>query len=322
MLTWIGPFEGSAAYPTINRQLTAAVERAGHTVLRNVHNDGLGVTPLSVAHTYPLHPPNVRHAVNVGLAVWEFTGPQGVPRSFAEAFQGFDLIGAPSEWVCEQFRAVTTTPVVRVQWGINPAEFFPNGPRATLPPAAQKAEHVLLWVGGTDRRHGYDVARAVMDRLPDTYHLIAKQSAHYPPDVAEHPRVTVIRDDLVSLAPWYRAVDALLHTARGVGFSLPVLEALACGCPVASSDLPPLREYAPDERVAWAGGEWQPMGLHHIHRDCLPWWFEPDADALAGAAQQAVQMGRGIDEAWRARWTWDAAAARLLSVITGERAIV
>lgn len=315
MLTWIGPFEGSAAYPTINRQLVAAIERAGHRVLRNAHNDGPAITPVSVSHLYPLQPPNVRHGFNAGLAVWEFTGARGVPRSFTEVFRHFDLIAAPSAWVCDQFRAVTDTPVTRIQWGIDPAEFHPKGLRATLPPSARQAEHVLLWVGGTDPRHGYDVALAVIDRLPNSYHLIAKQSAHYPPDVVEHPRVTVIRDDLASLAPLYRATDALLHTARGVGFSLPVLEALACGCPVASTDLPPVREYAPEGRVVWAGGEWRPMGLHHIHRDCLPWWLEPDVDALAEAAQRAVTLGRDIDEIWRQAWTWDVAASRLLEAL-------
>ncbi|MCC6361857.1 MAG: glycosyltransferase [Phycisphaerales bacterium] len=322
MLTWVGPFEGSGAYPTINRQLAAAVERAGHTVLRNVHNDGLAITPLSITHTYPLRPPNVRHARNVGLAVWEFTGPLGVPRSFAEAFRGFDLIGAPSEWVCEQFRAVTETPVARVQWGFDPQEFTPDGPRERLPVEARKAAHVLLWVGGTDARHGLDLAMRVMDRLPADYHLVAKTSADYPPALDTHPRVTIIRADVVSLAPWYRAADALLHTARGVGFSLPVLEALASGCPVASSDLPPVREFAPVGRVAWAGGEWQRAGQHHVHRDCLPWWFEPDIDALADAAQQAVQLGRGIDDGWRARWTWDAAAVRLLDVLKEDKVAV
>lgn len=306
-LTWIGPQDGSGAYPTINRQLTAALERAGWQVLRNVHNDGAAVTPWSVSHIYPLRPVNVRHAQNVGLAVWEFTGAQGVPRTFRQAFKTFDWIGAPSAWVADQFSTVMDTPVQAVQWGFDPEEFTITRERAARP----DCDHLLLWVGGTDPRHGFDVALNVMDRLSDGYHLIAKQSAHYPAAGADHPRVTIIRDDLPSLAPYYRAADALLHTARGVGFSLPVLEALACGCPVASTDLPPLHDFAPAGRVVWAGGTWQSMGRHHVHPDCRPVWLEPDVEALVQAVEQAAALPRAVDLSWRQAWTWDAAAVRL-----------
>lgn len=318
MITWVGPFEGTGAYPTINRQLCAALERAGERVLRNVHNQGLDLTPVCVTHTYPLRPPNVRHTLNVGLAVWEFAGKRGVPLSFADAFKAFDLLCAPSEWVCEQFRAATDTPVLPIQWGVDADEFTPVGEIASLPQQAADADTLLLWIGGTDARHGFDVAVKVMDLLPDTYHLIAKQSAHYPETPTQHPRITVLRDDLPSLAPLMRSCDLLLHTARGVGFSLPVLEALACGLPVVSTDLPPVREYAPDYRVAFASkGAWEPMGQHHVHADCLPVWWEPDVEDFA-ATVLGFTPGQWSRDEFINRWSWDAAAQRLMSVVTGD----
>jgi glycosyltransferase involved in cell wall biosynthesis len=62
------------------------------------------------------------------------------------------------------------------------------------------------------------------------------------------------------LAAIYRRAALLLHTAEAEGFGLPLIEAMACGCPVLASDLPVLREvggeavdYCPVAGVeAWA----------------------------------------------------------------------
>ena len=44
------------------------------------------------------------------------------------------------------------------------------------------------------------------------------------------------------LAALYRRATVLLHTAEAEGFGLPLIEAMASGCPVLASDLPVLRE--------------------------------------------------------------------------------
>jgi glycosyltransferase involved in cell wall biosynthesis len=324
MNTWVGPFEGTGAYPTINRQLTAALERQGWPVLRNVHNVGLDITPIAIAHEYPPKPINVSHALNVCLAVWEFTGKHGVPKTFIETFRHYDLICAPCQWVADQFNAVTQTPVAVIQWGFDPAEMTPIGERVDwsdpFPGEAwvKDAEKVLLWVGGTDRRHGLDVAINVMDLLPDSYHLVIKQSVHYPQDNCQHPRAHVLYHDFPSLAPLYRAADLLLHSARGVGFSLIALDALACGLPVAATDLPPLHAYGGD-RIIYGRGIWKPMGIHHVHRDCLPEWLEPDVDALADAVAEALKLPKRAapNQELIDQWSWDA-AARILREAVGE----
>lgn len=48
------------------------------------------------------------------------------------------------------------------------------------------------------------------------------------------------------LAAMLRSATALLHLSNGEGFGLPLVEAMACGCPVIASDLAVSREVAGD----------------------------------------------------------------------------
>ncbi len=59
----------------------------------------------------------------------------------------------------------------------------------------------------------------------------------------------------------YRGASALLFPSRLEGFGLPVLEAMACGCPVLSSRIPAVEEvagetvvyFSPEDPDSWAG---------------------------------------------------------------------
>jgi glycosyltransferase involved in cell wall biosynthesis len=95
-------------------------------------------------------------------------------------------------------------------------------------------------------------------------------------------------DELVSL---YRRAAALVFPSRYEGFGQPVLEAMACGCPVACSDVPALAEVAGDAAQT----------------------FPPDdAAAIAAAVTDVLRepdryRERGLARA--AGFTWERAAA-------------
>jgi glycosyltransferase involved in cell wall biosynthesis len=83
------------------------------------------------------------------------------------------------------------------------------------------------------------------------------------PDGVE-ARGRVSTDELVEL---YRRASALVFPSLYEGFGQPVLEALACACPVACSDLPPLREVAGDAAVYFAPND--PESIVQATRDAV-----------------------------------------------------
>jgi glycosyltransferase involved in cell wall biosynthesis len=94
------------------------------------------------------------------------------------------------------------------------------------------------------------------------------------------------------LALWYNAASAFAYPSSFEGFGLPVLEALACGCAVVTSNVSSLPEAAGEAALTVA---------------------PDDAAALAEALRQALtpqaaERARQLGPEHAARFTWEAAA--------------
>jgi len=104
---------------------------------------------------------------------------------------------------------------------------------------------------------------------------------------AVESRGLVSRDELVDL---YRKAAALVFPSLYEGFGMPVIEAMACGCPVACSNVTSLPEVAGDAAR----------------------FFDPlDVDDIAAAVDDVLDepqlwVARGLERA--RRYTWDACA--------------
>jgi glycosyltransferase involved in cell wall biosynthesis len=123
-----------------------------------------------------------------------------------------------------------------------------------------------------------------LELLPDYRLVLTGYDGAVPAGVESLGRVGA--DDLVDL---YRRAAALVFPSRYEGFGQPVLEALACACPVACSDLPPLREVAGEAAV----------------------YFDPDEpESIAAATLEAIARGGASGRARAAGFTWDETARR------------
>ena len=98
-----------------------------------------------------------------------------------------------------------------------------------------------------------------------------------------------------TLCHLYNRAAAFVYPSLYEGFGIPLLEAMACGCPIVASDIPTTREVAGD----------------------VPYYFPPtDVESLRDALEQALVEGRpatrveaGLQRA--AAYSWDATTRQL-----------
>jgi glycosyltransferase involved in cell wall biosynthesis len=164
--------------------------------------------------------------------------------------------------------------------------FRPRGPEeiAAVRERYRLPERYLLWVGGLEhpdpRKRVIGLARA-RRRLP----LVgaAKPWARELDGVSLTGEVS--DDDLAAI---YTGAHALVFPSDDEGFGLPPVEALACGTPVAASDVPALREVLGDRANLVAAD---------------------DLDGLVAAAEAAVRPAPSPPP-----WSWQDAATATWNV--------
>ena len=155
--------------------------------------------------------------------------------------------------------------------------------------------------------------------------LLARTAGDGPPAIAaslglppEAIRWTAAQDTTqAQLASWYRSLDVLCACTHAEGFCLPVLEAQACGCPVITTDAPPVSTEAglPGRHVA-CEPLWNPM--HQA------WWHRPKVAAIHEALEAAFadrdRAGLSLAAAAHARKYAISEVAPLWAALLEERA--
>ncbi len=196
----------------------------------------------------------------------------------------------------ERLTAVLGTPPGRVS-------VVPYGVSDAFQPAAiagdAGAGGFVLAVGTFEPRKGLDTLHAAMRRLnasrAEPVQLVVAGRPGWGAEATvaalrADPNVTVVEgpsDD--ELAELYRGAGLLAFPSRAEGFGLPVAEAMACGCPVVSSDLPSVREFAGDAPIYVAVGDDSALA-------------EAVASMLDDAETRRRHVARGVELASGLRW--------------------
>jgi glycosyltransferase involved in cell wall biosynthesis len=191
---------------------------------------------------------------------------------------------------------------------------------ARLLPAKAAGELWLLHVGSTIPRKRIEVLLRVFGavRAESPQIRLVRVGGEFTPAQLQLARDLNVADSihlLTGLTPGvlaavYRRADLLLQTSESEGFGLPVVEALACGCPVVASDIPVLRE---------VGG---PAALYCPLGDVANWKDTVDRLFREWAVEpHARERRRAEGMAHAARFSWAETAgqtARVYEAVLGQ----
>ena len=188
-----------------------------------------------------------------------------------------DMLISISESTAEECRELwQKKPVNVVHHAIDPEPYQIEG-------EISLRNFVLLTVGSNEPRKRLDFIDEVVDALPQDVRNdlnLVKVGSH----------LKLSDDELIAA---YQRAEALLFPSAGEGFGLPVLEAMAAGCPVLASDLGAHNEVAdpsmllpPTDKTAWVNAI---VELHEAWKERGEEPPKPDKTALNRAAEFNIE---------------------------------
>lgn len=290
-----------------------------------------------IRHQWPPKAEPPHGAKWIIMQPWEFTEHR---TDFAEIFRQADEIWTPSDYSRRTFvnAGVDFDKVQVVPNGIDPQLFKPLGDRYPLK-TSKKIK--LLFVGGTIYRKGIDILLQAYTRIfrpSDDICLVIKdmggdsfyRNRNAREDILkimrepDAPEIIYLEDSLTEheMASLYRACDIFVSPYRGEGFSLPTLEAMACGLPVVVTQGGATDDFV-DESVGWlvkSGKVSIGTTLDNVAMTGEAFLLEPDKSNLENILKKIYASAndvfhKGLAASLRARtqWTWKRATVKIFS---------
>jgi len=290
-----------------------------------------------IRHQWPPKQQPPQGAKWIIMQPWEFSA---LPKDFVEIFNNTHEVWTPSNFSRSVFvnSGVDFNKVQVIPNGIDPELFKPAGNQY---PLKTNKKLKFLYVGGTIMRKGFDVLLSsylVAFKASDDVCLVVKDmggNSFYKGQTAQNmiasaqsnpdsPEIEYITETLSEeqIASLYRACDVFVAPYRGEGFSLPTLEAMACGLPVIVTKGGATDDFV-DEEIGWQiPSERISIGTDIDGQELVEEAFllEPNKEALIATLRDIYDnptslLQIGLFGSYRARttWTWNRASMKMLS---------
>ena len=272
--------------------------------------------------------------------VWESTR---LPDDWLESLTSADQVWTPSHWGAAVMarNGIDPAHIHVVPEGIDPALFHPNV--TATPVISERAGFKFLHIGRFEDRKGTKTLIRAFDKefgpRDDALLILACHNHHEPGfNIGAELRALELRrpERLVFIPPvarhdvlagLYTACDAFVAPSRAEGWGLPIIEAMACGLPVITTDHSAPRDYlgAESYRVSC---RMMPIATPFFKpsNGDFGMWAEPDVADLRRRMREIYEnpatartRGEAAGARIRSRFTWDAAAGQAVSAIAELR---
>lgn len=268
---------------------------------------------------------------------WEYTK---LPQEFVDFFKDAHELWTPSNYSRQAFvnSGIDFNKVQVIPNGIDPELFTPKGNKFKL---NSNKKIKFLFVGGTIARKGIDLLlKSYVDAFSnkDDVSLIIKDmggNTFYKGQTAQnmikeiqnvetYPEIEYINTELneEEMISLYRACDVFVSTYRGEGFSMPTLEAMACGLPVVVTDGGATDDFV-DNTFAWKIKS-EKVGINKLVKDINfageAHWLQPNMSDITKTLQDIYNnpssifpMGLQASYNARTKWTWRNTAIKMFT---------
>jgi glycosyltransferase involved in cell wall biosynthesis len=220
------------------------------------------------------------------LALWEWFTPYDPVKKL------FDKIICPNRYCEFVVRRYGFENTVRLAWPVDVRRL----PERLISGPAKVFVHVAGKFGQDDRKATLLTLEAFHRARNPAISLIVHSQVPLPHQIGD-PRIHYAIGNIPNYLDLYREGDVFIQASKAEGLGLSILEPIACGLPVLTTDYPPMNEYALDRRmlVSTHWGKKPSLQTNYIPKahlkiprlhnltKCIEWCATHDMTALSSA---------------------------------------
>lgn len=262
-----------SGYGRIAAALAEGLPRYGHEIAFDLggHFD----LCLYTSPPFSMRKIHLRGAPRVGFTMHESDTLSEAKRDWPQILNALDLIFTPTEWNRAVWRRLgVRTPIEVVPVGVDSEAYYPRTGHVCVflvvhealgePPPHTREDWAQTL---TAYYSAFTAADRVLLRIktwnwyPDKFEDVRLSIANEHAATEKHPPVEVVDATLShsQMRALYLESAMFVKNANREGWSIPCREAVACGTPLAATDIEPLRSHLPSATRWFAVGDWRAL---------------------------------------------------------------